>query len=199
MAARSILLTSHYNKAIFISLNKAETSNGEQFWSSPSNIYIYICCTGRADIWNMCCQITEIFLSSKTFISLSSVQGGGEKIPPGFVNWQQDNEHKHSLFPTGIHITHTRRLHPSPSAQRSRRFLPVLHYIPCIWFMVIRAPDQCMCVACILLPKDGSQHCSDLSWACDSSSWTEYDKYLHIFNYTKFWIFCMGKVSNITF
>ena len=42
MAARSILLTSHYNKAIFISLNKAETSNGEQFWSSPSNIYIYI-------------------------------------------------------------------------------------------------------------------------------------------------------------
>ena len=42
MAARSILLTSHYNKAIFISLNKAETSNGEQFWSSPSNIYIFI-------------------------------------------------------------------------------------------------------------------------------------------------------------
>lgn len=172
-----------------------------QFCLTPSNIS----CTGRPDIWNMCCQITEIFLSSKTFISLSSVQGGGEKIPPGFVNWQQDNEHINIPFSQQgytlhIHVASIPPCRCSPSAQRSRRFLPVLHYIPCIWFMVIRAPDQCMCVACILLPKDGSQHCSDLSWACDSSSWTEYDKYLHIFDlYTNVSIFCMAKVLDVTF
>ena len=106
----------------------------------------YICCTGRADIWNMCCQITEIFLSSKTFISLSpsfSLWSMEEekKIPTRMVNWQLDNE-------KNFFYQKKNRYAPSPKVL-SRHFLPVLHYLPCIWFMVIRASVNHQTSVCV--------------------------------------------------
>ena len=84
MAARSILLTSHYKKAI--SLNKAETSNGEQFWSSPSNIYIFIYVVLAEQTSETCAAKLQkyFFLVKPLFLFL--VEGGKRKVPIIVVN-----------------------------------------------------------------------------------------------------------------